>query len=143
MTQQIEQETRQMIAVVNTRNVDKVVEQYAENATFQVPSMDTPIHGKNAIRAYYTGNFAAFPDWTIDVTEVLVSGTGAVVVNSVSGTQTGPLTAQNGKYSIAPTNRKVSQELVTHLVFNEHGKVQSLRAYGNPAELYQQLTLSR
>ena len=138
-----EQETRQIIAVVNTRNVDKVVEQYAENATFQVPSMDAPIHGKTAIRAYYTGNFAAFPDWTIEPTEVLVSGTTSVVVNSVHGTQTGPLMSQNGKYSIAPTNRKISQELVTRLVLNEHGKIQTLRAYGNPSELYSQLGLSK
>jgi ketosteroid isomerase-like protein len=138
-----EQQTRQMIAVVNTRNVEQVVEQYAENASFQVPSMDAPIHGRNAIRAYYTGNFAAFPDWTIEPTEVLVSGTTSVVVNSVHGTQTGPLASPNGKYSIAPTNRKISQELVTRLVFNEHGKVQTLRAFGNPSELYTQLGLSK
>jgi hypothetical protein len=132
-----------MIAIINTRNVDQVVEHYAENATFQVPSMDTPIHGKTAIRAYYTGNFAAFPDWTIDVTEVLVSTTGTLVVNSVHGTQTGPLTSPNGKYSIAPTNRKVSQDLVTRVVYNEHGKIQSLRAYGNPSDLYSQIGLAR
>lgn len=143
MTQLTEQEVRQMIAVVNTRNVEKVVEQYAENASFQVPSMDGPIHGKPAIRAFYTGNFAAFPDWTIEPTEVLVSGSTSVVVNSVHGTQTGQFTAPNGKYSIAPTNRKVSQELVTRIVFNEHGKVQSLRAFGNPSELYSQLGLAK
>jgi ketosteroid isomerase-like protein len=143
MTQTTEQETRQMIAVINTRNVDKVVEHYAENATFQVPRMDSPIQGKNAIRAYYTGNFAAFPDWTIEPSEVFVSGTSTIVVNSVRGTQTGPLTSQNGKYTIAPTNRKVSQDLVTRLVFNEHGKVQSLRAYGNPSELDLQLGLAK
>jgi hypothetical protein len=143
MTQISEQETRQMIAVVNTRNVDKVVEQYAENATFQVPSMNAPVHGKSAIRAYYAGNFAAFPDWTIEPTEVFVSGSTTVVVNSVHGTNTGPLTVEIGKAPIAPTNRKVSQELVTRLVFNEHGKVQSLRAYGNPAELYSQLGLPK
>jgi len=143
MTQPTEQETRQMIAVINARNVDKVVEQYAENATFQAPSMATPIHGKNAIRAYYQGNFAAFPDWTIEPSEVFVSGTTTVVVNSVHGTHTGPFTSQNGKETIAPTNRKVSQDLVTRLVFNEHGKVQSLRSYGNPADLYSQLGIAK
>jgi ketosteroid isomerase-like protein len=138
-----EQETRQMIAVVNTRNVEKVVEQYAENASFQVPSMDSPIHGRNAIRAFYTANFAAFPDWTVEPTEVFVSGSTSVVVNSVHGTQSGPLASHNGKEPIAATNRKVSQDLITRLVFNEHGKVQTLRAFGNPAEIYSQLGQSK
>ena len=131
-----------MIAVANTRNVDKILEQYADNATFQVPSLDAPIQGKAAIRAFLSGSFVAFPDWTIDVTKVFVSGDETVVVNSVRGTQTGPLTGQDGK-SFAPTNRKFVQDQLTHVVLNEHGKVESLRAYGNPAELYHQLGLAQ
>jgi len=143
MTTPTEEETRQMIAIINSRNIDQVVEQYAENASFQVPSMTSPIQGRNAIRAYYTSTFAAFPDWTIEPTEVFVNGTSTIVVNSVHGTQRGPLPSPNGNYSIDPTNRRISQDLVTRLVFNEDGKVQSLRAYGNPAELYTQLGLAR
>jgi len=141
MTELTEQQSRQLIGVVNSRNVDTVVEQYAEDATFQVPSMETPIHGKNAIRAFYTGRFTAFPDWTIDVTKVFVSGDETVVVNSIHGTQTGPLVMTDGK-SIAPTNRKFVQDQLTRLVVNAHGKVQSLRAYGNPAEVNHQLVIS-
>ena len=142
MTQQTEHEARQMIAVVNTRNVDKVLEQYAENATFQVPSLDAPLKGKEAIRAFYAGNFAAFPDWTIDITKVIISGDETVIVNSVRGTHTGPLTGSDGK-SIAPTHKKFSQDLMTRLVFNDKGQVLSLRAYGNPADLYRQLGIAQ
>jgi steroid delta-isomerase-like uncharacterized protein len=131
-----------MIAVVNTRNVDKVLEQYAEDATFQVPSTATPLRGKAAIRGFLSGSFAAFPDWTIDVSHVYVSGHDVVVVNSVHGTHTGPMTAQDGQ-SIAPTHKKFVQDQITRVVLNEHGKVQSLRAYGNPADLYQQLGLAK
>ncbi|MCI4346286.1 MAG: ester cyclase [Thermoplasmata archaeon] len=131
-----------MIAVVNTRNVEKVVEQYAEDATFQVPTLDKPLHGKDAIRGFLTGSFAAFPDWTMDITKVIVSGNETIVVNSVRGTHTGPLTGKNGE-SIAPTNKKFVQEQLTRVVLNGDGKVQSLRAYGNPSELYHQLGLSK
>jgi len=141
MTQLTEQQTRQLIAVVNSRNVDTVVEQYAENATFQVPSMETPIHGKDAIRTFYSGRFAAFPDWTIDVSKVFLSGDETVVVNSIHGTQTGPLVTMDGK-SIPPTNRKFVQDQLTRLVINAQGKVQSHRAYGNPAEVNRQLGIS-
>jgi ketosteroid isomerase-like protein len=131
-----------MIAVVNTRNVDKVVDQYADDATFQVPNLDKPLHGKEAIRGFMSGSFAAFPDWTIDITKLYVNGNDVIVVNSVRGTHTGPLTGQDGR-SIAATNKKFVQDQMTRVVFNEKGKVQSLRAYGNPADLYLQLGLSK
>jgi len=140
MRQVTEQDARQMIAVVNTRNVDKVMEQYADNATFQVPILETPLHGKDAIRAFMTGNFAAFPDWTIDVTKVFVNGDETVVVNSVRGTHTGPLTGVDGKVHAA-TNKKFTQDQATRVIFNEHGKVLSLRVFGNSADLNHQLGL--
>lgn len=131
-----------MIAVVNSRNVDKIVEQYAENATFQVPTLEVPLRGKDAIRGFLSGSFAAFPDGSIDISKVYVSGNDVVVVNSVRGTHTGPLTAQDGK-SIAPTNKKFVQNQVTRVVLDEKGQVLSLHAYGHPSDLAQQLGLPK
>jgi steroid delta-isomerase-like uncharacterized protein len=142
MTQLTEQDARQMIAVVNTRNVEKVVDQYADDATFQVPSLDAPIKGKDAIRSFLKESFVAFPDWTMDVTKVYISGDETVVVNSVRGTHTGPLTGKDGK-SIPATNRKFVSEQMTRVILNGNGKVQSLRAYGNPSDLYFQLGLGK
>lgn len=127
-----------MIDNVNSRNVEKVMEQYAENATFQVPSLDAPIHGKDAIRAFYQGNFAAFPDWSMDVTKVIISGGETIVVNSVHGTHKGPLTGPTGQ-SFAPTNKRFAQDLLTRVVFDDADKVLSLRSYGNSSDLTRQL----
>jgi ketosteroid isomerase-like protein len=134
MTQLTEPEARQLIDVVNTRNVEKVVEQYAENASFQVPSLESPIEGKAAIRSYLTSAFAAFPDWTMDVTKVLISGNEAIVVNSVHGTHTGPFTDSDGK-AVVPTNKTFVQEQLTRVVVDESGKVSMFRAYGNPSRM--------
>jgi steroid delta-isomerase-like uncharacterized protein len=142
MTQPTEQDARQLVAVVNTRNVDKLVEQYADDATFQVPGLAKPIHGKVEIRGFLAGNFAAFPDWKMDVSKVIVQGNDVVLVNSVGGTHTGPMVSPEGK-PIAPTNKKFAQELMTRVVWNDKGKVQSLRAYGNATERDQQLGLSK
>ncbi|NNN17468.1 MAG: nuclear transport factor 2 family protein [Thermoplasmata archaeon] len=142
MTQLTEQEARQMIAVVNTRNVDKIVEQYADDATFQVPNMEKPLHGKESIRSYLSGSFVAFPDWTIDVSKVYITGNDVVVVNSVRGTQTGPLAGHDGK-SIAPTNRKFFEDQMTRVVLNEGGKVQSFRAYGKQLDIAQHVELPK
>ncbi len=134
MTQLTEQDARQMIAVVNTRNVEKVLEQYAEDATFQVPNLDKPLTGKAAIRSYLTESFVAFPDWNMEVSKVFIQGNDVVVIDSISGTHTGPLTAVDGT-AVAPTNKKFVQEQMTRVVLNQHGKVQSLRSYGNAANL--------
>ncbi|MGP8076488.1 MAG: nuclear transport factor 2 family protein [Thermoplasmata archaeon] len=134
MTQLTEPEARQMIAVVNTRNVEKIVEQYAENASFQVPRLESPIVGKEAIRSFLTSAFAAFPDWTMDINNVIVSGNEAIVVNSVHGTHTGPFTDSDGK-AVVPTNKKFVQEQLTRVVVDEKGKVSMYRAYGNPSRM--------
>lgn len=138
MTQLTEQSARQIFADVNTRNVDKIVDHYAENASFQVPSLDSPLVGREAIRTFLTSSLTAFPDWTMDVTEVLVSGHEAVVVNSVHGTHTGPYTTKDGK-SVAPTNKKLVQEQLTRVVVNEDGKVSMFRSYGNPSAINRML----
>lgn len=142
MTQLTEQTVRQMVAVVNSRNVDQIVEQYATDATFQVPNLDAPLRGKDAIRSYLSESFAAFPDWTMDISKVFLSGDETVIVNSIHGTNTGPMAGRDGK-ALAPTNRKFAQEQVTRMVLNGAGKVQSLRAYGDPAELFHQLGLPK
>jgi ketosteroid isomerase-like protein len=133
-----EQQTRLLFADVNTRNVAKIVEQYAEDASFQVPSLDAPLRGKEAIRSYLTGTFAAFPDWTMDISKVIVSGDEAVLVNSVHGTHTGPYTTRDGK-SIVPTNKKLDQEQLARVVVNANGKVELFRAYGNPSAMNRML----
>ncbi len=129
-----------MFAIANSRNVDKIVEQYADDATFQVPGQDKPLKGKDAIRSFLKENYTAFPDWSMSAKTVAVSGNEVLVVDSVSGTHTGPLTGWDGK-SIAPTHRKVVLEGMTHLVLNEGGKIKSFRVYGNPLALPQQLGL--
>jgi ketosteroid isomerase-like protein len=126
-----EQEARLLIANVNSRNIEKVMAQYADDATFQVPNLDEPVRGKEAIRAFLLRSFAAFPDWRMVVAKVIVSGGETIVVNSVGGTQTGHLTGTDGE-EIPPTNLRFTQDQLTRVVFNREGKVQSLRAYGYP-----------
>ena len=99
MTQLTEQNARQIFADVNTRNVDKIVEHYAENATFQVPNLDAPVVGKEAIRTYVTSALTAFPDWSMDVREVLVSGHEAVVRDHALAP------ARRGRHGLAVNNR--------------------------------------
>jgi ketosteroid isomerase-like protein len=138
MSQLTEQNARQIFADSNTRNVDKIVEMYAENASYQVPTLESPLVGKEAIRTYLTSALTAFPDWTTDINSVIVSGQEAVVVNSVHGTHTGAYTTKDGK-TVVPSNKKLNQEQLTRVVVNESGKVSLFRAYGNPSAMNRML----
>lgn len=129
-----------MIAVVNSRNVEKVLDQYAEDATFQGFAQEQPVRGKAAIRTALTNDFVAFPNWTIEPKTISVVGNEILIVNSVSGTHEGPYVSAMGK-SHAATHRKFSQEQMTRVVLNENGKVLSMQAFGNPAEVLRQLGL--
>ena len=138
MTAVTEPQVREMFAVVNSRNVDNVLDQYAEDATFQGFAEEQPIRGKAAIRTALTNGFVAFPDWTIEPRTISIVGNEILLVNSVGGTHDGPYTSPMGK-SYPATHRKFSQEQMTRVVLNEKGKVQSLKAFGNPAEVLRQL----
>jgi C-1 hydroxylase len=135
-----EPQVRDMIAVVNSRNVEKVLEQYSEEATFQSPAEERAMQGKAAIRTMYTNAFTAFPDWKLEPNTISIVGNEVLIVNSVSGTHDGPLNGPAGA-SFPATHRKFSQDQMTRIVINADGKVKSLRSYGNPAEVLRQLGL--
>jgi SnoaL-like polyketide cyclase len=123
-------DTRQLFSVLNSRVVDRIMGQCAERATFQVPENRRPLSGRPAIRAFLTANFLAYPDWTLEVEKVLLSGDEVAVVSSVRGTHTGPLTQEDGRV-VAPTGEAFTQDLLTRVVFDDNARVQSLRSYGS------------
>jgi hypothetical protein len=126
-----EADTRQLFAVLNSRNVDRVLEQCADGATFQVPENEAPLRGKAAIRAFLTANFLAYPDWSVDVAKVYLSGDESAVLNTVHATHSGPLTREDGRV-VAASGRAFDQELITRVVFDGNARVELLRTYGNP-----------
>jgi steroid delta-isomerase-like uncharacterized protein len=138
MNQITERDAREILANANSRNVDKIIEQYADDATFQVPGQHEPLIGKDAIRTFFEENYTAFPDWSVNPKTVAVSGNEVLVVESVSGTHEGPLTDFDGN-AIPPTHRKVVLDGMTHIVLDASGKIKSFRVYGNPMEMPKQL----
>jgi hypothetical protein len=133
-----EHSARKLIELVNSRNLDKVMERIAEDATFQVPSLAAPLKGKEAIRSYLRSTYTAFPDWRMAVSKLIISGGDSIMVNSIHGTNSGPLTGPDGIVH-EPTNRKFSQDQLTLVTFDVHDKMLSLRAYGNVDEVTRQL----
>jgi SnoaL-like protein len=129
-----EADTRQFFVVLNSRNVDLVMDQFAGNATFQMPENAAPLRGKPSIRAFLTANFAAYPDWSVDVARVYLSGDESALLNTITATHAATLAREDGR-SVAPTGRTSVQEQLTRVTFDGDARVEFFRAYGEPREL--------
>jgi hypothetical protein len=135
-----EQNARQLVQNFNSRNLDRAVAQFADNATFQFPGMEVAITGKDAIRAFLKDGYTAFPDWRMDVSKIIISGGETIVVHSVHGTHTGPWVGGDG-IVVPPTSRKFTQDQLTRVTFNNTDQILTYRGYGNPGDITRQLGL--
>jgi steroid delta-isomerase-like uncharacterized protein len=133
-----EREALDMVNIANSRKVDQILEQYADDAVLEMPGEPKPFVGKEAIRAFEKENYTAFPDWTLNVKTVAVTGNEVLIVGTGSGTHEGPITGFDGQ-TIAPTHKKVVIEGMTHIVLNDGGKIKSFRVYGDSQAIREQL----
>ena len=124
----------------NTKNPEKILEHFAEDATAQFPQSPQPVKGKAAIKEYLATQFKAFPDQQIDLEDSVVSGKKAAANGTWNGTNTGPLPLPTGQTAPA-TNRKVSGDWAAHVVYDNKGKVKSFRLYADNLATLTQLGL--
>jgi steroid delta-isomerase-like uncharacterized protein len=141
MAELTEHDARRFVELANSRDPDQLLQEFAEDGTFQNGSLLEPLKGKEAIRDFFRTGLSAFPDFHIEPKKIVVSGNEILQLDTQSGTHEGPFPGPDGK-PIAPTHRKWSVEGMTHIVVDSDGKIRSLRGYGNPLELYKQLGLS-
>ena len=101
------------------------VNTFAEDATSNDPMGTPPIVGHQKLGEFFQTIMAAFKDVGLTEDQVFVAGNGAAVK------WTGRGTSKQGK--------KVQFEGIDVFEINEAGKIQTLRAYWNPAEMVAQL----
>lgn len=125
----------------NMQKGDAVVKQYAEDVAFQDPFLPQAIRGREAVRQYLNGLFAAFPDFTIVNRGKVVEGDEAVLRNDVvTATMKGPIRTPEGK-TIPPTHKSFSGEYAVVLSFDSHQKVKNIRIFGDSLGIFRQLGL--
>ena len=134
----VEAEIRAGYLAYNDRDWDKLT----ANATDDVEVVDVPNgitgRGKEAVLGFTQGWAAGFPDSTIEIVNLAVVGTTAVVEYKGTGTHTGALRTPAG--DIPPTGRRVELSVCeVHTLRN--GKTTRLRIYYDIASLMTQLGL--
>jgi steroid delta-isomerase-like uncharacterized protein len=131
---------RKMINALNERNVSKVLPFYADNAvTVNVPVNRT--HQGHAGFSEFLNNWAtAFPDYKLELTNILCTADKAAVEFTARATHTGTLASPMG--NLPATNRRVE------IKFNEfyeltNGKITKNRSYWDTSSLMSQLGTAR
>ena len=125
----------------NMQKGDAVVKQYAEDVVYQDPLLPQAIKGREAVRQYLNGLFAAFPDFTIVNRGKVAEGDEVVLVNDVvRATMKGPIRTPQGQ-NIPPTHKSFSGEYALVLSFDSDQKVKNIRIFGDSHGIFRQLGL--
>jgi ketosteroid isomerase-like protein len=129
---ELKQLTRRMYETFQNRQFDQFAALLAEDARdyAQGPKV---IVGRDAIVTNLKGFFSAFPDYTVQVEDIAVSGNRVYAKNTFTGTHTQPLMG-----FIAPTQQKVVWTDTDIMEFNDEGKIIAHWA-NNPNEILYQL----
>jgi len=133
-------DVRRWMKVASSGDIDRMLAEFADDATVYGVLSPGPYVGKHAIRAWLSGVLTSFPDLREDLKTVAVHGAEALAVETMTGTNTGPIRTPDGK-EIPPTHRKFSWDLMVHLTADNNGRIKSYRLYGNPLDLFRQLGL--
>lgn len=98
----------------NNHDVDGVVTEFDEDATFSDPPNDEPL-GKAELPVYFEELFGAFPDVKVEVKQSFVSSDGAALEWTYTGTHEGSIN------DIPPTGEEITLPGVSIIAVSDDG----------------------
>lgn len=110
---------------IRAMDPEAIANNFAEDGTTCDPMGTPPITGRAAIREFFDSILKNFKSVALTEDSVFVAGTGAAVKWTGSGT--------------SASGKEVKFEGIDAFEINQDGKIQSLWAYWNPAEMIAQL----
>ena len=117
---------------LDAHDIDRVLSHLQDDVVYDFAVMPVPFNGKEQIRAFFEGEFNAFPDWHVTEGLVLAAGNVLVVEHAAAGTHLG---VWNG---IPPTGNM--QQLPHIDVYEFAGdKVKKATTYADMAGVLMQL----
>jgi len=121
----ISRAVRAYFLAIRAMDADAFANTFAEDGTTFDPVGSPAITGRDAIREFFQSICKNFKSVALDEDSVFIAGNGAAVKWSGHGT------SNNG--------RDVNFEGIDVFEVNEDGKIHTVRAYWNPAEMIAQL----
>ena len=119
---------------------DRFLNFHSESVVVHSPELAEPTKGREALRKLVQGYYAAFPNMSVKRGRVFGQGDSVFLEQSLSGTNTGPMTGPAGE-EIPPTNKpmRVQQALMFTV---ENGQIQEARVYFDQLSMLAQLGLA-
>ena len=124
----------------NNRDTAAIAQLYSEDATYIVSGEAEPIHGRAAIEQNQITFFRAFPDLTVEFTNIFTSKDQFCVEWLTKGTHTGPLATPEG--DIPPTGRTVEFKGAFFANLTPEGLIAEDRTYYDTVSFMNQLGLN-
>ena len=121
----ISKAVRAYFAAIRAMDQEAWVDTFAENAITYDPVGTPPIEGHQKLGEFFQSLTAAFKEVSLIEDQIFVAGNGAAVKWTGRG--------------ISKQGRKVRFEGIDVFEVNEAGKIQTIHAYWNPAEITNQL----
>jgi len=121
----ISRAVRAYFLAIRAMNAEAFANTFAENGSTFDPEGSPPITGREALREFLQSICKNFKSVTLTEDSVFVAGNGAAVKWTGHGTSL--------------SGREVNFEGIDVFEINEDGKIQTIHAYWNPAEMIAQL----
>ena len=121
----VSQAVRAYFAAIRVMNEQAWIDTFAEDAVSHDPVGAPPMVGHQSLREFFQTITGAFKEVGLTEDQIFIAGNGAAVKWSGRG--------------ICKQGRKVHFEGIDVFEVNEAGKIQTLHAYWNPAEMMAQL----
>ena len=121
----ISRAVKSYFAAIRAMDIPAIVNTFADDAVTEDPVGTPPNHGHNRIEEFFQTVTAGFKEVGLTEDQVFISGNAAAVKWTGRG--------------VSKDGRKVKFEGIDIIEVNEAGKIQTLHAYWNPAEMVAQL----
>jgi steroid delta-isomerase-like uncharacterized protein len=122
----------------NKNNFELAPQTYADDIVVYSPSHPEPLHGRDeGLRELHTVLHVAYPDFHVEILEMVGEGKAVALRWVVSGTSLGP--NFGAAATMKPTGKSFSSEEMALAHFNDEGRVQELWFNMNVMEVMQQL----
>jgi predicted ester cyclase len=97
----------EFVKAINAQDVEKIYSLMADDHEF-IDAHGNEIKDKDKMKAGWTGYFQWFPDYKIEITDILTSDDTLAAFGFASGTYKGIITAKNENYWRLPASWKVT-----------------------------------
>lgn len=125
-------------AAWNSRNIETVMTLFSPDVVIYQPSNPKPLDAAGS-RAFFSMIYKAYPDFHVELTDVLVDGMKAVSVERVTGTWSGPYTDPVTKTVISGNGRTFDHPGAMLLTYRPDHKISEVHIFWDQLMVDKQL----